>query len=328
MRGGGHAETAAAAPIACRIGARGRAHRQLNVIQNRTPAIEMIRRLARYPCTLLLAPALLLMISTSAPAARERDFVTSDGVRLHYREAGVGQSIVFVPGWTMPGAIWSAQMAHFARTHRVIAFDPRGQGNSEVPRSGYTVERRAQDIKELLDHVGAEPVVLVGWSLGVLESLAYAGANGTARLAALVLVDNSIGEEPPPVSDPTFLTRLQRDRVKTVEGFVRGMYRRPQTDAYLRGIVSASLSTPLDASVALLSYPYPRERWREFVYQIDKPLLYAVSARFKGQAENLKKNKSEAWIEVFDQAGHALFVDEAARFNSLLERFLAAESVH
>ena len=283
----------------------------------------MMRALARQAGTRLMLPALLVLF-TSVSAASERDFVTSDGVRLHYREAGAGRPIVFVPGWTMPGDIWRAQLTHFARTHRVIAFDPRGQGNSAVPRDGYTVERRAQDIKELLDHIGAEPVVLVGWSLGVLESLAYVGANGTARLAALVLVDNSIGEEPPPVSDPTFLARLQRDRVKTVEGFVRGMYRQPQSDAYLRGILDASLRTPLEAAVALLRYPYPRERWRELVYQIDRPLLYAVSARFKGQAANLKKNRPEAWIEVFDHAGHALFVDEAARFNDVLERFLAA----
>ncbi len=290
----------------------------------RTTVISAInsRRLARPRCARLIVPALLLLVS-NVSAASERDFVTSDGVRLHYHEAGAGRPIVFVPGWTMPGSIWRPQVEHFARTHRVIAFDPRGQGASAVPRDGYTVERRAQDIKELLDHLGAQPVVLVGWSLGVLESLAYIGANGTARLAAVVLVDNSIGEDPPPVSDPTFLARLQRERVKTVEGFVRGMYRRPQDDTYLRRIVDASLRTPLDASVALLSYPYPRERWRALVYEIDKPLLYAVSARFKGQAANLKNNRPDAWIEVFDQAGHALFVDEAERFNNLLERFLA-----
>lgn len=290
----------------------------------RTTVIPVINscRLARPRRARLIVAALLLLLSNMS-AAGERDFVTSDGVRLHYHEAGAGRPIVFVPGWTMPGRIWRPQVAHFARTHRVIAFDPRGQGESAVPRDGYTAERRAQDIKELLDHLGAEPVVLVGWSLGVLDSLAYIGANGTARLAAVVLVDNSIGEDPPPVSDPTFLARLQRERVKTVEGFVRGMYRRPQDDAYLRSIVDASLRTPLDASVALLSYPYPRERWRALVYRIDKPLLYAVSARFKGQAANLKNNRPDAWIEVFDQAGHALFVDEAERFNNLLERFLA-----
>jgi microsomal epoxide hydrolase len=286
----------------------------------------MIRRAARYWSTGLLVPALLLTMPTSLSAGSERSFVTSDGVRLRYREAGVGSPIVFVPGWTMPGAIWRAQTEHFAVTHRVIAFDPRGQGESQVPRSGYTVERRAQDIEELLDQLGPEPVVLVGWSLGVLETLAYVGANGTGRLAAVVLVDNSIGEEPPPVSDPTFVTRLRRDRARTVEGFVRGMYRRPQGEAYLRGIVQASLQTPLDASIALLSYPYPRERWRELVYRIDRPLLYAVSARFRGQAENLKRNRPQAWIEVFDQAGHALFVDEPQRFNRLLERFLGDAS--
>jgi microsomal epoxide hydrolase len=287
------------------------------------PTIRMLRRFAPHRRTRLIVPVLLLALP-GASAGGERDFLTSDGVRLHYREAGAGRPIVFLPGWTMPGSIWRAQLTHFARSHRAIAFDPRGQGDSDVPPGGYDLQRRARDIKELLDQLGPEPVVLVGWSLGVLESLAYVGANGTARLAAVVLVDNSIGEEPPPVSDPTFLVRLQRDRVKTVEGFVRGMYRRPQDEAYLRGIVEASLRTPLEASVALLSYPYPRERWRELVYRIDKPLLYAVTARFKGQAANLKKNRPEAWVEVFDQAGHALFVDEAARFNDLLDRFLAA----
>lgn len=281
------------------------------------------RRPVRRRRARLVVPALLALFSNLS-AGSEHGFVTSDGVRLHYHEAGAGRPIVFVPGWTMPGSIWRLQVAHFARTHRVIAFDPRGQGDSDVPIGGYTLERRARDIKELLDHLGAQPVVLVGWSLGVLESLAYIGANGTERLAAVVLVDNSIGEEPPPVFDPTFLARLQRERVKTIEGFVRGMYRRPQDDAYLRRIIDASLRTPLEASVALLSYPYPRERWRALVYRIDKPLLYAVTARFKGQAANLKNNRPDAWIEVFDQAGHALFVDEAERFNSLLERFLGA----
>ena len=42
------------------------------------------------------------------------------------------------------------------------------------------------------------PVLLVGWSLGVLDALAYLHAHGDAAVAGLVLVDNSIGEEPPP----------------------------------------------------------------------------------------------------------------------------------
>ncbi len=288
----------------------------------------MIGFLGKYARRAMVVLALLpsmTCIGHAATPASERYFTTSDGVRLHYHDSGRGQTLVFVPGWTMPADIWRAQLTHFAQTHRVIAFDPRAQGRSQVASGGYTVERRAQDLKELLDQLGPEPVVLIGWSLGVLESLAYVGAYGTERLAAVVLVDNSIGEEPPPVSDPTFVPRLRSQRAKTVEGFVRSMFRRPPPQTYLRELVAAALRVPPEASLALLSYPYPRERWRELVYRIDRPLLYAVSARFAEQARNLKRQRPDTWIEVFASAGHALFVDEAERFNDLLARFLAAE---
>jgi microsomal epoxide hydrolase len=277
---------------------------------------------ARYAA---LLPSLLAMLavpaSPVAAAPVSRHFTAGDGTRLHYLEAGRGPVIVFVPGWTMPAEIWLPQLAHFGAGYRAIAFDPRGQGKSDVARSGYTLERRAQDIAELIDHVG-EPVVLVGWSLGVLEALAYVEAAGSARVRGLVLVDNSIGEEPPPSSDPTFLSRLKANRIATVERFVRGMFRTSQPETYLRAIVASSLRVPLEGAVALLSYPYPRERWKQIVYAIDRPILYVVTPRFAGQAANLKQNHPRAQVEVFEHAGHALFVDEAKRFNRAVERFL------
>lgn len=252
-----------------------------------------------------------------------RYFHSSDGVRLHYWEAGGGDlTLVFVPGWTMPAEIWKPQIDRFAGTHRVIAFDPRGQGASAIPRDGYRVERRARDIAELLDELGPRPVVLIGWSLGVLESIALVKFHNTRRIQALVLVDNSIGEEPPPKFDPSFLPRLKKDRVKTMNAFVRGMYHRAQPESYYQRIVEASLQAPLDGAVALLSYPYPREFWKNVLYATDLPLLYVVTERFRGQGENLKKHRPEAWVEVFPRAGHALFVDEPERFNQLLEDFL------
>ena len=271
----------------------------------------------------------LLLLSAFTPAAAEKElaahhyFNASDGVRLHYWEAGRGDfTLVFVPGWTMPAEIWKPQIERFAATYRVIAFDPRGQGASAVPRSGYSVERRVRDISELLDQLGARPVVLIGWSLGVLESIAYLKSYPSHRVQALVLVDNSIGEEPPPRYDPTFVPRLKKDRVKTVNAFVRGMYRRPQSESYYQRIVDASLQVPLDGAVALLSYPYPREFWKNALYATDLPLMYVVTERFRGQGENLKKHRPEAWVEVFPRAGHALFVDESERFNQLLDDFL------
>jgi len=265
------------------------------------------------------------VLASAAPAwAAPQDgfFRTSDGVRLHYLSAGRGPTLVFVPGWTMPAEIWSAQLEHFARHYRVVALDPRSQGRSEIAKDGHEPARRARDIHELLDAIQAESAVLIGWSLGVLEVLAYTDAFGSERLKALVLVDNSIGEDPPPSSDPTFLPRLRKDRRATVERFVRSMYKTPQDESYYQRITAAALKTPLEASVALLSYRNPREHWRQLVYATPAPILYAVTPRFKEQAQNLKKRKPEVWIEVFETAGHALFVDDAARFNALLDDFL------
>jgi non-heme chloroperoxidase len=117
----------------------------------------------------LIVLGLLLLPAGSAfaqAAAQDRYFITSDGVRLHYLEAGprTGHTIVFVPGWTMPAWIWQPQLQAFARRYHVVAFDPRGQGESDAPAHGYEPNRRGQDIAELVAHLEPVPVVLVGWS--------------------------------------------------------------------------------------------------------------------------------------------------------------------
>lgn len=258
----------------------------------------------------------------SDPASRY--FRSSDGVKLHYLDVGQGPIIVFVPGWTMPADIWQPQIEYFSKSYRVIAFDPRGQGLSSAARSGYVANRRARDIAELIVKLG-QPVVLVGWSLGVQESLKYIDVFGTKRLRALVIVDSSIGEEPRVIYESSFLKDLRTDRQEATERLVRGMYRTPQDEKYIQGLIKGSMSLPLKSASALLKYPYPREYWKKIVYRVDRPILYIVTEHLGEQAQNFKKNRPCARIEVFENAGHALFVDEASSFNRLLDEFLTTD---
>lgn len=270
--------------------------------------------------------------SVAAPAfvGASRSFRTSDGVNLHYIDAmpasGAGSDhvLVFIPGWTMPGWIFSPQLTYFARYCRVIALDPRGQGDSEIPASGYTAERRGQDIAELLAVIGQRKVVLVGWSLGVLDSLAYVAAHGGGRLSALVLIDNSIGENPPPRAEPEPRGRYHKPLPypTRMRAFVRGMFRTPQSPAYLDRLTATCLITPEPAARALLNYQVPRIFWRNAVYAAGVPILYCVRPHLSGQAANLARNDPDAECVLFDDAGHALFVDDAARFNAVLANFL------
>ena len=267
--------------------------------------------------------ALLAMLHARPAVAADRTFLTSDGVRLHYTETGHGHTIVLVPGWTMPAWIWDAQVADFSRHFRVIAFDPRAQGDSEAARSGYDALRRGQDIAELIRHTSLEPVLLVGWSLGVLDVLAYAHAHGDARIAALVLVDNSVGEAPAPLPvQHRPATRVPRTREARMRLFVDSMFARPRPAAYLARLTAACLRTPEDAAAALLNYDEPRSFWKDAVYATDRPVLYLVTPRFAGQAENLRRHHPYAESVVLHGVGHAMFVDDPARFDALVGDFI------
>ncbi len=263
------------------------------------------------------------------PATTSRFFRTSDGVRLHILERRPAQArpsaptLVLVPGWCMPASIWSRQLTVFGARWRTIAFDPRGQGRSEVPRGGYTADRRADDIADLLAR--EERVVLVGWSLGVLDALQYVYRHGSDRLAGLALVDNSIGEPPAPVGDGQFFRHLRQHREPTVHAFVRGMFHRPQPPTEIDRLVRDALRMPLADSIALLSYPIPRSHWRRITENFDRPLAYLVTPRLRAQAEHLQRTRPTSRIAVFEHAGHALFVDEAARFNRIVATWIDAD---
>jgi non-heme chloroperoxidase len=272
---------------------------------------------------LLLAVAGWLAWTAQARAA-DRHFVTSDGVRLHYLEAGHGRTLVLIPGWTMPAWIWQRQIDDLARSYRVVAFDPRGQGDSAIPASGYDQDRRGRDIAELLAAIGGDQPVLVGWSLGVLDALAYIHQDGDGGISGLVLIDNSVGEDPPP-APPRHPSRPgpKLSREAWMKSFVRSMFARPQPRAWLDRLTEACLRMPKAAADALLAYPVPRTYWKEAVYSTAKPVLYVVREKFAGQAANLAAHHKDAETVVVKNLGHALFVDDAARFDALLRDFFA-----
>ncbi len=269
---------------------------------------------------------LLLLLCVASPAvAADYQFTTSDGVRLHVIDAGPpgGHTVVLVPGWTMPAWIFQAQLTGLGRAgYHVVALDPRGQGDSEVPADGYTYARRGQDVAELIARL-PRPVVLVGWSLGVLDSLAYVAQSGDAALAGLVLVDNSIGEEPAPVPSRGAGVRGPRlPREETMRRFVASMFRSQPDPSYLERLTDTALRTPPQAAAALSNYAVPRTYWRDAIYSVSRPVLYVVRPRFEAQAMNFAARAPQAETAVFAQAGHALFVDEPERFNRLVIDFI------
>jgi len=219
----------------------------------------------RHDIPLLVSLFLALPALGATPRTKSGYFKTSDGVRLHYLEAGSGPGMVFIPGWSMPAWIWDAQIQHFAAHYHVVALDPRSQGDSQKASEGNYPGRRAKDIEEVVDHLKLGPAVLVGWSLAVPELLTYAEQFGGRNVRAYVLVDGFAWDK----LDPQFISamlgtygQLQTNRNDFTEKFVRSMYKKPQTKEYIERVVAASLRMPADSAVTASVSSISRADWR------------------------------------------------------------------
>jgi non-heme chloroperoxidase len=266
-------------------------------------------------------------VSRAAEGVSDRFFRTSDGVKLHYLEAGRGpETMVFIPGWLMPAVVFEAQVRELSRRFRVISFDPRSQGKSEVFSGAHTPEARCRDIHELLKVVKPTRPILAGWSLGVMEVLDYLAHYQVADLAGLVLIDNSIGEGRPPGSGGSSKSGSgssgPRDRSAYLRDFTLSLTKKPLTDPLFKAIYASTLQVPQEAARELLRKPYPREYWRDTLLAQSVPVLYTIRPRYEEQGEALlRKRPSLAKVELFNEAGHALFLDEPTRFNSVVTAF-------
>lgn len=123
--------------------------------------------------------------------------VTADGARLRVHAYGPVDApvIVFIHGWTCSLEYWNAQINAFAGTHRVIAFDLRGHGESTDGYAKPSTNLLADDLNDVLDTVllPGQRAVLVGHSMGGMTLIAWAGRypERVAEQAAAVLLTNT-----------------------------------------------------------------------------------------------------------------------------------------
>jgi non-heme chloroperoxidase len=279
----------------------------------------------RWFAIFILIPSLCSLLA-AATQAKTGFITTSDGVKIHYLEAGNGEPILFIPGWTMTAEIWQPQLDVLSAKYRVIAVDPRSQGDSDKPADGNYPERRARDYKELVDALKLRRPVLVGWSLAVGEVLSYVDQFGADGLRGVVLVDGFVKLDPATVAEfPPHFRRVSTDRKAFTEEFVRSMYKKPHGDDYLAKIVTASLKTPTNSALALLMAALATPDMSDTLSKMEStPLLFEYQPEEQSQADVVKAKLPKATLHRYGDDGHALFVDDAKRFNRVLDEFMVA----
>jgi pimeloyl-ACP methyl ester carboxylesterase len=120
-----------------------------------------------------------------------------NGVDLHYDSAGSGtEAIVLSHGLLFSGEMFREQVRHLAGRYRVITYDHRGQGRSEVTASGYGMDNLALDACALLEALGVAPCHFAGLSMGGFVAMRLA-VRRPELLRSCILLETSADPEAP-----------------------------------------------------------------------------------------------------------------------------------
>ena len=122
--------------------------------------------------------------------------IRCNGVELAVEDSGEGGStVLFSHGLLYSLRMWDAQIAALRSRFRCVAYDHRGQGESESATNGLDMDTLADDAVALIESIRIGPVHFVGMSMGGFIAMRVA-ARRPELVRSLVLVDTSAGPEP------------------------------------------------------------------------------------------------------------------------------------
>jgi len=117
------------------------------------------------------------------------DFVTVNDIRLHYLDwGGSGPALLFLAGLGCTAHIFDQFAPRFVDRFHVLALTRRGHGQSDYPETGYDIETLTEDIRQFLDALQIDQVILVGHSMASVE-LSHFTACYPQRVLKLVYLD-------------------------------------------------------------------------------------------------------------------------------------------
>jgi len=298
--------------------------------------------------TIMLFLALLLSLviardtlGESAAIVNIRDeFTTTDsGIRIHYLETGSGTSVptlILIPGWRLPAFLWNEQLQNFSKIARVIALDPRSQGESSKTLDGNTPESRARDLHDVLGNLHVSRCVLVGWSQGAQDVAAYLQQFGTDSIDGVVFVDSPVSFGPAEIDSHKELARMILSGISVYvnhpaeysDGMVKSLFKKPHPDLDIGRVVKSTLQTPTDTGVAMLVTDIFGADRRPSLAKLNKPALViasSVSPSLDVQREMAAAIRSSKLV-IVEGTGHAVFVDDPGKFDQALGTFLQSLS--
>ena len=115
---------------------------------------------------------------------------TTGDIQIYYEDHGQGPPLIMILGLSQDITTWSFQTSELSEHLRLIVFDNRDSGKSERCSQNYTTETMAQDILDLMDHLGIEQAHLLGTSMGGMIAQ-HVALMAPSRVNSLILASTT-----------------------------------------------------------------------------------------------------------------------------------------
>ncbi|HEY0970659.1 MAG TPA: alpha/beta fold hydrolase [Gemmatimonadales bacterium] len=255
-----------------------------------------------------------------------------DGHTIEFEDRGDGTPVLFVHGFPHDHALWDPQLRTLGEHARCIAPDMRGFGGSG--REGpWTMDRYADDLACLLDHLSVERAVVCGLSMGGYVSFAF-WRRHRDRVRALVLCDTRPGPDSEEGKEKrrAIIDLARSEGAVAVAGqLIENMLgrttheRRPEVVEGMRRMLErAPVEGIVGASEAMIARPDSTPDQAT----ITVPTLVMVGEEDTltppDEARRMHDAIAGSRLEVLAGAGHASNVERPAAFDHALTDFLAS----
>ncbi len=256
-----------------------------------------------------------------------------DGFEIEYDVRGKGPAVLLLHAFPLGRSMWEPQVEALATTHRVVRFDARGFGGSQLDDvAPLTMERIADDGACLLDQLWIDKAVVHGCSMGGYAAFAFARRH-PRRLAGLVLQDTRAGADTPEgrAGRAALAAKvLEEGAAAAVEAFLPkllGETSHRERAALVAALRERILATPPRAIANALHGLAARADSRAMLPGISVPTLVLVGEEDvltpPDEAKALSAAIPGARLETIPRAGHLANLENPDAVNAALRAFLA-----
>src|SRR5215211_2120312 len=252
-------------------------------------------------------------------------------IQIAYTDAGSGDPIVLIHGYPFNRTLWTEQIEALSSSYRVIAPDLRGFGETDSSPGPATMNRMAQDVAQLMDHLEIPRAVIGGLSMGGYVVLAFY-KQFASRVRALILADTRAQAD----TEEAKQTRHQQAEKALAEGMAgiadamlpklltpETVSKHPEIVKRVRDMMLKQ--KPEGAAGALLGMA-ERDDQTELLASITAPTLIVVGAEDAitppADSEKMHRAIADSRLVVLENAGHVSNLERTEQFNDALLEFV------